>query len=254
MPITAVTGSASGIGAALCTQLRAAGHSVIGIDRANSDINADLSTAEGRQQAITQVLDRCGDRLDHLVLCAGVGVAADNPGLILAVNYFAAEALLEGLVGALAKGKQPSAVVVGSIASVQPGVDQHPIIQQMLSGDEAATLNSAGNLDPSVVYAGSKLGVTIMVRRKSLEWAKQGVRLNVIAPGAVETPLLQASIDDPRYGEATRKFVSPLGRNSSPDEQAEVIRFLLSAQASFIHGTVLFTDGGMDARMRPERF
>ncbi|HEY6611861.1 MAG TPA: 3-alpha-hydroxysteroid dehydrogenase, partial [Pseudomonas sp.] len=52
MPITAVSGSASGIGAAVCDALRAAGHQIIGIDRANAEVIADLSTPEGRQAAV----------------------------------------------------------------------------------------------------------------------------------------------------------------------------------------------------------
>lgn len=255
MPITAVTGAASGIGAALCQQLRDAGHQVIGIDRANSDINVDLSTAAGRQQAVDQVLQRCDGVLDHLVLCAGVGVTAPSCGLILAVNYFAVSALLEGLADALGQGRQPSAVVVGSVASVQPGADQQPMVELMLAGDEAAAIAAANQAaEPSMAYAGSKYAVSVLVRRQVHDWARRGVRLNVVAPGVVETPLYQASTEDPRYGKATRSFVAPLGRGSQPAELAEVIRFLLSPQASFIHGTVLFADGGMDAMVRPERF
>lgn len=254
MPITAVTGAASGIGAALCAQLREAGHSVIGIDRANADINADLSTPEGRAQAIAQVRDRCNDRLDHLVLCAGLGVTAPNTGLILAVNYFAVSAMLDGLVDVLAKGSEPSALVVGSVASVQPGIEQHPIVKTLLAGDEAAALEAIADQNASVAYAGSKLAVSLLVRRKVHDWAKRGVRLNVVAPGVVETPLYKASTEDARYGEATRNFVAPLGRGSQPSELANVIRFMLSPQASFMHGTVVFADGGMDAMMRPDRF
>lgn len=255
MPITAVTGAASGIGAALCQQLCDAGHQVIGIDRANSDINVDLSTAAGRQQAVDQVLQRCDGVLDHLVLCAGVGVTAPSCGLILAVNYFAVSALLEGLADALGQGRQPSAVVVGSVASVQPGADQQPMVELMLAGDEAAALAAANQAaEPSMAYAGSKYAVSALVRRQVHDWARRGVRLNVVAPGVVETPLYQASTEDPRYGKATRSFVAPLGRGSQPAELAEVIRFLLSPQASFIHGTVLFADGGMDAMVRPGRF
>ncbi|WP_298189974.1 SDR family oxidoreductase [uncultured Pseudomonas sp.] len=255
MPTTVVTGAASGIGAALCLQLSEAGHRVIGIDRANSDINVDLSTPEGRQQAVSEALERCNGVLDHVVLCAGVGVTAPSCGLILAVNYFAVSSLLQGLVPALSKGTQPSAVVVGSVAGVQPGADQQPIVELMLAGDEAAAIEAANQANqPSMAYAGSKYAVSVLVRRLVHDWAKNGVRLNVVAPGVVETPLYKASTEDPRYGEATRNFVAPLGRGSQPQELAEAIRFLLSPQASFMHGTVVFVDGGMDAMMRPGRF
>lgn len=255
MPITAVTGSASGIGAALCAQLRNEGHTVIGIDRANADVNADLSTADGCQQAIDEVLVQANGALDHLVLCAGVGVTAPSTELILAVNYFAVSRMLDGLLGAMSQRPDASAVVVGSVASVQPGINKHPVVEQMLSGDEAAAMATIKEAnDPSLAYGGSKLAVSLLVRRKVREWAKHGVRLNVVAPGVVETPLYKASTEDARYGEATRNFVAPIGRGSQPDELANVIRFLLSTQASFMHGTVVFADGGMDAMMRPDRF
>lgn len=60
MPITAVTGAASGIGAALTKQLRDAGHTVIGIDRNGSDVTADLSTVDGRKSAVELVLEASG--------------------------------------------------------------------------------------------------------------------------------------------------------------------------------------------------
>ncbi len=255
MPITAVTGAASGIGAALTKQLRDAGHTVVGIDRAGSDVTADLSTVDGRKSAVEQVLKASDGVLDHVVLCAGLGITAPSSGLIVAVNYFGVSELLDGLAGALAKGKQPAAVVVGSVASVQPGADELPMVEAMLAGDFEAAVAAANDQDsPSLAYAGSKYAVSVYVRRKVREWAELGVRVNVLAPGVVETPLYKASTEDPKYGEATRNFVAPLGRGSKPEEAANVIRFLLSEQASFIHGTVLFADGGMDAMVRPGKF
>ena len=76
MPVTAVTGSASGIGAAVCNLLKQAGHRIIGIDRTDADVTADLSTAAGRQAAVEQVLTLCEGKLDGLICCAGVGVTA----------------------------------------------------------------------------------------------------------------------------------------------------------------------------------
>ena len=61
MPITAITGSASGIGAAVSAALRAAGHQVIGIDRSNAEVIADLSTAQGRATGGAGDRFRCGD-------------------------------------------------------------------------------------------------------------------------------------------------------------------------------------------------
>jgi len=255
MTTIAITGSASGIGAALCARMQADGHTVIGIDRAKAEVEADLSTPAGRAGAVKAVLARCDGVLDRLVCCAGVGISAPSE-MIVAVNYFAASALADGLADALTKGRQPAAVIVSSLVAARPGVEQLPMVEAMLAGDEAKALElaAASQKEPHLAYAGSKYAIACFVRRKAVEWAKRGVRLNALAPGAVDTPLHQAALDHPRYGEATRNFIAPLGRDSRPDEQAAVIAFLLSEHASFIHGSVIFADGGMDAMVRPGRF
>lgn len=255
MPITAITGSASGIGAAVSAAMRAAGHQVIGIDRSNAQVIADLSTHQGRDAAIAQVLEQSDGVLDGLICCAGIGVTAPSSGLILAVNYFGVSQLLEGLRGALAKGQQPAALVIGSVAATHSGPDGQPMIDAMIAGDERQALLLANTLgQPHVAYAASKCAISQHARSLAVSWGKQGVRLNVVAPGAVETPLHQASLDDERFGKATREFVAPLDRAGKPSEIAAVVAFLQSPQASFIHGSVVFVDGGMDAMVRGPRF
>ena len=255
MPVTAVSGSASGIGAAVCAQLRAAGHRIIGIDRANAEVIADLSTRAGRQAAVAQVLEQSGGVLDGLVCCAGIGVTAPSSGLVLAVNYFGVSELLDGLADALAKGEHPAALVIGSVAATHSGAEQEPMVAAMLAGDEAQALELANSLGQThLAYAGSKYAVTCSARRKAVQWAPQGIRLNVVAPGAVETPLHQAAKDDARFGKAVREFVAPLGRSGTPEELARVVAFMQSQQASFMTGSVVFVDGGMDAMVRPQRF
>ena len=255
MAVSVVTGSASGIGAAVCDQLERAGHRVIGIDRQNADIVADLSTAEGRRAAVQAALAACDGVLDGLVCCAGLGPTAPSSSVIVGVNYFGMTEIVDGLEDALVRGSKPSIVLIGSVASVHPGMDKLPMVGAMLAGDEAGALAQADAMAvPQAAYAGSKYAVTVFARRKAVALGPKGIRLNVIAPGAVETPLLEASRADARYGEAIRKFVAPIGRNSTPDEIANVVSFLQSEQASFVHGTVVFVDGGMDAMSRSDRF
>lgn len=254
MPTTAITGSASGIGAAVAQALRAAGHTVIGIDRSNAEVVADLSSAEGRQTAISRVLELSGGVLDGLVCCAGVGVTAPNCGLIVSINHFGVSQLLDGLADALAKGNNPAALVIGSVAAIRPGAEKEPMTVAMLEGDEARAVELANTLgEPQVAYACSKYAITHHARRLAAGWGAKGIRLNVVAPGAVETPLHDASRNDPRFGQAVRDFVAPLGRNGHPEEIAALIAFLQSEQAGFIHGGVMYIDGGMDAMVRPQR-
>ncbi|ASM54773.1 hypothetical protein PNIG_a2793 [Pseudoalteromonas nigrifaciens] len=255
MSVTAVTGSASGIGAAVCEKLRAAGHTVIGIDRHQAEVNADLSSPEGRANAAEQVIKLANGKLDGLVCCAGLGVTAPSSSLVVSVNYFGSTELIELLQPALAKGEQPAITVIGSVAASQQVADPHPIIELMLNNDEPAARALADELgQPQIAYSASKYALTVHCRRLAVKTGSTGVRINLVAPGAIETPLHEASKQDPRFGEAVRNFVAPIGRNGQPSEIADAVSFLQSAQASFVHGSIIYVDGGMDAMMRSGKF
>src|SRR4030042_7006688 len=89
MTTTVVTGSASGIGAAIRKRFERSGDTVIGIDIKDAEIIADLSTRAGREVAISRVKQHC-DALDHFVACAGLATYARPLSLIASVNYFGA--------------------------------------------------------------------------------------------------------------------------------------------------------------------
>ncbi len=257
MPTTLITGSASGIGAATAQALAAAGHTVIGVDLRNADITGDLSSAQGRQAIIAQALAHCGGKLDGLVLCAGLGAQTRPASLVASVNYFGAVELLDGLLPALQKGCHPAAVVISSVASALMGWDKNPLAAACEAGDEArvnAIVTAAGEHGGNLAYAGSKNALTVAVRRRAAAWGQAGVRLNTVAPGATETPLLQAGLQDARYSEAIKNFVAPIARRAEPLEIAAVVAFLMSPQASFVHGAQLYVDGGIDAVTRPTQF
>lgn len=254
---TVITGAASGIGAATRIALEAAGHHVVGVDLRNADINGDLSVPEGRAQAVAAVLERCAGRIDALVLCAGLGATFEPAAKIALVNYYGSVELLDGLLPALKQGNRPAAVVISSVSSTQLAWDKNPLAAALEANDAAqlgAILEAAGEQRGNLAYAGSKNALTVAVRRRAAVWGQAGVRLNTVAPGATQTPLLEAGLSDPRYGQAIRDFVPPLGRRAEPAEIAAVVAFLLSAQASYIHGAQIVVDGGIDATMRPTQF
>jgi NAD(P)-dependent dehydrogenase (short-subunit alcohol dehydrogenase family) len=255
MGTAAVSGSASGIGAAVRSRLERQDDRVIGVDLRDAEVETDLSTRQGRDAALAAVVERCDGRLDRLVLSAGLGVHVTPISLIASVNYFGAVELLDGLFPALQRGEDPAAVVICSNSAQLIPLDDHPYTAALLADDETAAhriLKESG--EAFLAYAGSKNALGRALRRRAGEWGRAGVRLNAVAPGPVETPLLEGGLDDPRFGEAIRSLQIPLGRRGEPDEIAALVAFLLGPEASYVHGSVYYIDGGCDAEVRPDRF
>jgi NAD(P)-dependent dehydrogenase (short-subunit alcohol dehydrogenase family) len=250
-----ISGSATGIGAALRSRLEASGDEVVGIDLRGAEIEADLSSADGRGAAVEAVRDRCDGCLDRLVLCAGLGGHVDDHARVASVNYFGVTELLDRLLPSLRQGEAPAAVAIASnSAQLAPEIADWPLVEALLSGDEQHARAVANETSGQVVYIASKNAVGRAVRRRAKEWGEAGVRLNAVAPGTTQTPLLEAGLAEQGSGHAIRSFPVPLGRWAAPDEIAAVIAFLLGPEAGFVHGAVWYVDGGSDAMTRPDRF
>lgn len=254
MATFAITGSASGIGAATTARLERAGHEVIGVDLRDADVEADLSTREGRGAATSGVLDRCGGRLDGLLVAAGVGPPFD-PVVMASVNYFGAQQLLEDLRPAMAATGDAQAVAVSSNSTTtQPGVPAD-LVDAFLAGDEERARSLGLELGDALTYASSKTALARWVRRHAptAEWAGSGIRLNAIAPGATMTPLLQSGLDDETFGPLISGFPVPTGGFGDADQIAAWIEFMLCDDgARFMCGSIVFVDGGTDALVRPD--
>ena len=255
MVTAAVSGSASGIGAAVRARLEADGVRVIGIDIRDAEVVADLCDAAGRERAVAETLEACGGRLDRLVACAGLGAHVEPVTKIALVNYFGTVDLLDGLLPALSQGDSPAAVAVCSNSAQMAPFDDHPAVVAMLAHDADATVSALEDGgDGFVAYAGSKMAVGRAVRRRARAWGDAGVRLNAIAPGLVETALHEAGREHPVYGDAIRAISPPLGRLGQPDEIAGLIALLLGPACGYMHGSIVYADGGQDAELRPDRF
>jgi NAD(P)-dependent dehydrogenase (short-subunit alcohol dehydrogenase family) len=253
MAIYAMTGGATGIGAATKDKLRAAGHTVIVVDLKDADINADLSTASGREAAIEGIKRAAPEGLDGFIPCAGLGPAARPFSLITRVNYFAAVEMTIALKESLA-AKRGSIVMVSS-NSAPMGADP-AYVELLLNMEEQGACELIDTKEAHTAYAGSKLALAQWMRRNTTAFAQACIRINAVAPGITRTPLTDMAFKDEVVGAAMKDFSEtvPLGYVAEPEQIADGIVFLLSDAASFIAGSVLFIDGGHDAMLRPDQF
>ena len=157
MATIAITGSAGGIGHATAALLEKDGHRVIGVDVRDADVEADLSTPEGRLAMIAGVTEHSDGTLDGVV--AGAGIMSDT--LAVSVNYFGAIATLEGLRPLLSRSPNASAIAISSNSTTTaPGLGTD-VVEACLAGDEAraVALAPAGNAQ---AYALSKLALAAL--------------------------------------------------------------------------------------------
>lgn len=258
MGVYAVTGSASGMGQAAADKLRAAGHTVIGVDIQEAEVVADLSTQSGRGAAARDVLHAADGHLDGAVVAAGLGPVPgpDAVRKIAEVNYFGAVELLEAWRPALARAQRAKVVVFSSNSTTTTPLVPRRTIRALLDHAPEKAVRSAEllrALGPIMIYAGSKIALSQWVRTRAVrpEWAGSGIRLNALAPGAILTPLLQRQLSDPAEAKAVESFPIPIGRYGDPQHVADWVRFLLSDSADFLVGSIIFLDGGSDAYLRP---
>ena len=239
-----ITGGASGIGLASARALAEVGRPVALWDidlesaqRAAEEIASEFgvaSAAEGfdvsDSSLYAEAIDRARETLGSiggLVHCAGVSnpvpvdhLDEENWGAVLDVNLRAEALLVRDLLPDLVRHRGSSVVGIASINAI---------------------LGNAAN----PAYGASKSGLLGLTRSLAARLAPEGVRVNAICPGYVETPMLAPAFENVPGLRDNMESQSMVGRLAQPEEIGRVVRFLLSDEASFITAEHIVVDGGV---------
>ena len=241
--IAIVTGGASGMGAATAREFVAAGAQVIIVDR-NGALAAevaqeigvetavgDVSDPDFCQQVVDEVVGRYG-RLDILVNAAGIIIRADALSTsneqwqkVMNVNVSGIFYLSRAAVAVM---KQQGKGVIVNFGSIWGGV------------------GAAG----VVAYCASKGAVHQLTRAMALDHVQDGIRINAVCPGEVNTPMLSSERSEPVTEKILQRIAStvPMERLADPVEIARVVLFLASDDASYMTGAMVNVDAGYTAR------
>lgn len=225
-----VSGASRGIGAAICRAFLREGASVYGVSRSEASFEGDFHWIQsdiGDGESIEGLLAKLSDaKVSIDILVNNAGITRD--GLVfrmkdeawedvLRVNLTSAFKICRGIARQMAKARAGSIINISSVVGIS---------------------GNGGQCN----YAASKAGLIGFSKSLAKEVASRGVRVNVIAPGFVETSMTDA------LNNSVRDKISesiPLGRIAAPEEVAEAVLFLASDRASYISGQVLAVDGGM---------
>ena len=228
--IALVTGAASGIGRATAVELAARGWEVVGLDRDAGEgvaVTVDVTDTEAVAAAVASV-----GRVDLLANVAGTGstqnVVETPPELwdaVFAVNvrgiFNVSRALLPGMI------ERGGGVIVN-----------------------AASVAGIVGLRDRAAYCASKGAVIALTKAMAIDHVGDGIRVNCVCPGTVDTPWVGRLIDaadDPVATRAALVARQPMGRLGTAEEVAKAIAYLASDDAAFVTGTELVIDGGLVA-------
>lgn len=237
--VALVTGAAGGIGRAVVASLLAAGAQVVAEDRNPAvaelaspgrivTVEGAVAVAQTAHDAVALAEATFGG-LDILINCAGRSL----PRAFLETTEQEWDSLLaDNVKGAFLHAQAAVPALIrrggGTIVNV-------------------SSISGEVGLPNLVAYCASKGAVNLFTKSLALELAPQRIRVNAVAPGVVETPILDGFVPDGRQSLRDSGEQTPLGRAGQPEEIARIILFLAAAESSFMTGSVTVADGGYTA-------
>lgn len=248
-----VTGAASGIGLEACRDLLERGWSVYGLDQIADGLEkaaatlgndafhplvCDLRDAGAVVRTMASIGESAGS-VNALIASAGVlklgplvDMTVEDFDLVFGVNvrglWLSAREAMPMLRKAADGGALARVILMSSVSALRPKID-------------------------SGAYSASKAAVSQLTRVLAVECAEHGILVNALAPGTVDTPMVNNQGDPAKRGNWRPSGPSPIGRIARPSDIVRVMRFLLSEDAAYVTGTTIPVDGGTQAAFVPPR-
>ena len=242
----ALTGAASGIGAAVAKKLKEGGHHVTAFDIVAPAAHVDrwVQTDMGDPASITAALASVQGPFDVLINNAGLPPRDGQAEAVLRVNFFGLRQFLFGMFEHLDDGARIVNVASRAGAAWRDNIAE---VKALMACDPAdlAGFVAAHNIDHVRAYNLSKEAVIALTMAETQQMVARGFRMNSVSPAAVSTGIL----DDftKAFGDKVARNIARAGRPGTAEEIADVILYLASPQSAWIKGQDIVIDGGMSA-------
>jgi NAD(P)-dependent dehydrogenase (short-subunit alcohol dehydrogenase family) len=238
-------GGGAGMGAATVRELRNLGAEVHVLDLKEPPVDVESYQCVDLRDpdATSDAVDKIGGRIDSVFNCAGLPGPPHSDVDVLLVNFVGMRHLAELVIP-----RMPAGGAIASISSTAGSGWMANVAKWMplITTDGFAAAQAWCEQHPEEIkggYSPSKEAIIIWTLWRSFELAKHGIRINTISPGPTQTPMMPAF--EAYVGkDFMEKFPIPLGRRSTPEEQAYPLIYLNSKAASFVTGENIVTDGG----------